>query len=200
MIGSSGGCGVAALQLAKGIGMSRIVGICSSKNKDFCLANGATEIVPCDNPAAMEMFLSKNAGQIDVVCDAASCSGGSGEDHSDNPQVLALLKSSTTATSTCPCVMLNGSTHQKLQAFALQKMLGKTCQKQSMVIRPGGSTQILEMAIRLMDAAKLKPIVDSTHDFTPPGVEEAYDKLHSRRANGKIVISVSQPAESSSPS
>jgi len=32
VIGASGGCGVAALHLAKGMGIKRIVGICSSKN------------------------------------------------------------------------------------------------------------------------------------------------------------------------
>jgi NADPH:quinone reductase-like Zn-dependent oxidoreductase len=58
VIGASGGCGLAAVQLAKAMGVSRIIGICSRKNADFVKAGGATEIVDYTDATAMETFLS----------------------------------------------------------------------------------------------------------------------------------------------
>merc|ERR1711936_211582 len=37
VIGASGGCGIAGVQLAKSLGASEIVGVCSGKNKDMVL-------------------------------------------------------------------------------------------------------------------------------------------------------------------
>ena len=45
IIGASGGCGLASLQLAKVMKASDIVGVCSGKNEAIVRDNGATEVI-----------------------------------------------------------------------------------------------------------------------------------------------------------
>ena len=43
----------------------------------------------------------------------------------------------------------------------------------------------------MLDSGRIKkPAIDSVHPFTKEGCEQAYQKLKSRRAKGKIVISI----------
>ena len=45
VIGASGGCGIAALQLAKSMGAKKIVAVCSGKNADLVKSHGADEVI-----------------------------------------------------------------------------------------------------------------------------------------------------------
>jgi len=188
VIGASGGCGTAALQLAKGMKISRIIGICSSKNDQFCKDHGATEIVAYDDAAAMESFLKDNAGKIDVIYDAASSSGG-GEDYFGNSQVVGLLKqgkkSVSSSTTTTPYVILNAGLSQWARTFALGK---PTSDPRIGLVMGEHSKEKFSLVLELLGKAKLKPAIDCTLEFTEQGVQEGYDKLHSRRAKGKIVV------------
>ena len=196
VIGSSGGCGLLALQLAKGLGIPRIVGICSQQNADLCQANGATEIVAYDDPTAFESFLNDNGGQLNVIYDTASYSGA-GEDYCDNPRVLALLSAPQGRTSTRKrqYIMLNGSKYQKVKNATLSLGLGISFQK-SMIVLPKFRSEGLTLGVQLLERAKLKPMVDASSSdfaFTKQGVQDAYAKLKSRRSKGKIVITISEP-------
>lgn len=186
VIGASGGCGTTTLQLAKGMGIERIVGICSSKNADLCKANGATEIVPYDDKEAMEKFLYENEGKIEMIYDTASYSGA-GEDYCDNKQVLALLPPKSRHSR---YIQLNGSNTTKVHAVTLGMVLSN---KRSLIVLPSFSGEGMKLGMELMDKAKVKPIVDTSHAFSKEGVVEAYKQLKSRRTKGKIVISISKP-------
>ena len=45
IIGASGGCGISALQLARVLKASDIVGVCSGKNEQIVRENGATDVI-----------------------------------------------------------------------------------------------------------------------------------------------------------
>ncbi len=104
VIGASGGCGIAALQLAKALGASDIVGVCSGSNAAVALAHGAHRVIDYKatslveahssfdlkselNPFPIENKASRD--YFDIVYDAASGSGA-GEDYFDS--AVAVLK------------------------------------------------------------------------------------------------------------
>jgi NADPH:quinone reductase-like Zn-dependent oxidoreductase len=188
VIGASGGCGLMALQLAKGLAIPRVVGICSAKNAELCLANGASEVVPYDDQLKLETFLKDNAGKIDVIYDAASYSGGS-EDYCDNKMVWALLSGERLASS---YIALNGPVSSFFKAATMGKVLGLRLQK-NVVLNPKLDAAYLKLGMEILDKAQLKPVIDSSYELSEPGVQDAYKKLKSRRARGKIVVSVSEP-------
>jgi NADPH:quinone reductase-like Zn-dependent oxidoreductase len=191
VIGASGGCGIAALQLAKGMGIPKIIGICSSKNAQFCKDNGATDIIAYDDNDAVEKFLKEEAGNIDIIYDSATSSGG-GETYSQNEKFLNLLKQPKTsdAATTPSYLTLNGPASHWLRKFTLGK---PTSDPRLCLVLTQHSTEFLELVVELLGKAKLKPVLDCVCEFTENGVSEGYKKLKSRRAKGKIVVKISDP-------
>ena len=57
IIGASGGCGTAAVQLAKLLGAKDIVGVCSGRNGEFVKSLGATDIVDYTKQTIKEFCL-----------------------------------------------------------------------------------------------------------------------------------------------
>merc|ERR1719348_2235898 len=49
VIGASGGCGLAGVHLAKALGAEEVVGVCSGRNKELVLGQGATKVVDYTN-------------------------------------------------------------------------------------------------------------------------------------------------------
>ena len=45
IIGASGGCGLAGVQIARALGAAKIVGVCSGKNREIVLEHGATDVI-----------------------------------------------------------------------------------------------------------------------------------------------------------
>ena len=89
VIGSSGGCGTAALQLARHMGASEVVGVCSSKNADYCIQHGATRVVDYTKQTITDAFANATDDQkFDVIYDCATNSGA-GEDY--KPSAIPLL-------------------------------------------------------------------------------------------------------------
>ena len=86
IIGASGGCGLAGVQLAKALGASEIVGVCSGKNEQVVLDAGATSIVDYKKTT-----LSKACedGHFDQVYD---CATGSGKKENYFNEADALMK------------------------------------------------------------------------------------------------------------
>lgn len=173
VIGASGGCGLAALQLAKAMGVSRIIGICSAKNRDFVDKAGATEIVDYTDAAAMESFLSDNAGKLDCVYDAAT---GSGREEDYVQQSMALLKETTGE-----YVAINGSPDMWIRHLA-----GRMKPHQHLLLCKH-SKQDLETIVSLLNKTGDRPHVN-TFGFTDESVHEGFDLLKSRRTQGKIVF------------
>ena len=60
VIGASGGCGLAALQLAKIMKASDIIGVCSGKNEGIVRENGATDVIDYTKVTSVEAMLRIN--------------------------------------------------------------------------------------------------------------------------------------------
>ena len=91
IIGASGGCGVAGLQLARYFGASEIIGVSSAKNRDLVMREGATGHVDYATTNFADRYGESAAPgeRFHVVYDCASGSGA-GEQYKD--AALACLR------------------------------------------------------------------------------------------------------------
>jgi NADPH:quinone reductase-like Zn-dependent oxidoreductase len=71
VLGASGGAGSAAVQLAKALGASHIVAVCSSKNKEYVKSIGSNHVIPYDENKWSNELMNAN---YDIIFD---CVGGS---------------------------------------------------------------------------------------------------------------------------
>ncbi|KAH9183300.1 hypothetical protein AeNC1_014722 [Aphanomyces euteiches] len=71
VIGASGGCGSAGVQLAKAMVASQVVGVCSKKNEEFVKSLGADRIIDYETQAIDD----GHAKYFDFVLDTATGSG-----------------------------------------------------------------------------------------------------------------------------
>ena len=91
VIGASGGCGLAGVQIAKALGAGRVVGVCSGKNRELVLANGADAVVDYTKENFWDM-----PEKFDLVYDTATNSGGNEE---YKLRVLSVLKTKADSTN-----------------------------------------------------------------------------------------------------
>lgn len=175
VIGASGGCGIAGLQLGKALGVSRIVGICSGKNTDLVKEAGATEVVDYTNESKLKEFFEQNEGVFDCVLDVATGSGG-GEDYWNSS--LPLLKE-TTGQYTA----LNGPPGKWVQALTGMKA------KQETLLMMKPNAKDLELIAKLLGRIEAKPLI-TEYNFNETEVLEGLEKLKSRRTTGKLVFNI----------
>lgn len=116
IIGASGGAGLAAVQLVgQAMGASRITAVCSGKNGDLVMSNGASEFIDYTDSNTMRDFFNNNQGKFDTILDCATSSGG-GEDYTKLS--LPLLKAKG------EYVQLNASPLKMMKALAFHMSLG----------------------------------------------------------------------------
>lgn len=182
VIGASGGCGVAGLQLLKAIGgVSRRVAICSKANEVFVRDMGATEVVDYTNGDELDGFYKDNVGKFDMVYDVATNSGA-GEDYWDRS--IPLLKPSTEDYNGGEYVALNGSSSKWIRALS-----GFEKKRQSLVLcKP--NTNDLELIVSLLNRTGDRPVTNIVL-LDEDGVHQAIGRLKSRRTRGKIVFNIS---------
>jgi len=89
VIGASGGCGLAGIQLAKSFGAAQVVGVCSGRNREIVSRNGADRVVDYTQEQISTLFGSlPDEEKFDVVYDCASGSGAGEEYQADAWKVL----------------------------------------------------------------------------------------------------------------
>lgn len=176
VIGASGGCGMAAVQLAKAMGFQRIVGICSAKNAQLVREAGATQVVDYTDQQELKAFFQENAGKFDLVFDSATGSGG-GEDYTTMSIPLLTEDSGE-------YVQLNGPA-----SVWLRYLTGIGLPKHQHLILTNKNKPDLEEILSLMEKIDAKPVM-TTMPFTEQGVKDGFELLKSRRAKGKIVFDI----------
>lgn len=177
VVGASGGCGVAGVQLCRAVGVGRIVAVCSGKNAGFVREAGATEMVDYTDREGLATFFRDNVGKFDCVLDAATNSG-KGEDYWNAP-TLALLKQDKGIYTA-----LNGSPSKWMRRLTnLEK-------KRQHIIMMETNTPDLETVVRLLDKINARPSIDVV-PFTEEGLADAFQRLKGRRTKGKLVFDVS---------
>lgn len=209
VIGASGGCGIAALQLCRAMAVGRIVAICSGRNADF-VRNAAGEreateeddtgsasttssgssikVVDYTNQEALKSFMEENVGKFDCIVDAATGSGKGEEYWSAS---IPLLKKKTAGGGdgdgkSAPggkYVALNGSAWKWTRA-----MFGMQSEDQVIIMAQPNTTD-LELLPKLLDRINVKPIVIEM-PFTEHGLKDGFDMLKGRRTKGKIVFEI----------
>lgn len=181
IIGASGGCGLAGVQLCKALGVGRIVAICSSRNSELVISHGATEVVDYSKAGELESFFETNQGKFDCVYDVATNSGG-GEDYLNNS--IGLLKRNVTGEIVGEYTALNGSAMKWILAFA-----GRQKEHETIIMKKSSGSD-LELVVQLMDRTGARPVT-KVMAFDEKGVDEGFKLLKSRRTKGKIVFDVS---------
>ena len=190
IIGASGGCGIAGIQLCKAMGVGRIVGICSNDNIDFIKKIGVTEAVSYSNEEDLKSFWKSNEAKFDCVYDAATNSGG-GEDYWTLSQSLLKTNdgngngdgSGNVVDEYCvgEYVALNGPVSKWVRVFS-----GMQKDHQSIMLMKSNAADLKLITI-LLDKVGKKPIINAM-PFTEDGFEDAFKLLKSRRTKGKIVF------------
>eukprot|EP00756_Hemistasia_phaeocysticola_P022409 Hpha_TRINITY_DN15833_c2_g8::TRINITY_DN15833_c2_g8_i1::g.187350::m.187350 len=178
VIGASGGCGLAAVQLAKQLEAGAIVAICSGRNAELCTSHGATEILDYTKPGFRETYASASEeDKFDIVYDAATGSGG-GEDY--KAWSLERLRKGG------QYVAINGGGWDWLRMFTIG------LPKDQHLFLTDMNTADLDRLTGLVAAGgAVKPLISSTVQLDgQAAVDEAFGQLKSRRTTGKIVFTV----------
>jgi len=201
IIGASGGCGIAALQLAKSMGAGHIAAVCSGRNSDLVRSHGADEVIDYTKHNVVNYFRgSSEDGEIgedkkfDVIYDAASNSGA-GEDYKPCSAQLLRQTDGESGKRHGQYVAINGGIEMWLRLFTIGQ------KKNQHLFLTNTNTSDLNILSNLTDSGwigregsqdKLSPIVAQLFSFCPENVEKGVALLKSRRAAGKIVFDMSQ--------
>ncbi len=182
IIGASGGCGIAGVQLANAMGASRIVGICSGKNFEFVRGTSGIEsvegleLIDYTDSDALKKFREENVGKFDCIYDTATGSG-KGEDYV--PSMIPLLKEKTGE-----YVQINGP-----PSTWARHAMGKMKPQRTMILTSGKSKSALEEIVSLLNISNARPHLD-VKSFDENGVKDGIEQLKGRRTIGKIVFNM----------
>jgi len=182
VIGASGGCGIAALQLAKALGAGEVVAICSGANKELCILAGADRVVDYKTDLASNSLQDIfGPAYFDVIYDCATNSGG-GENY--KAMGLAVLKQGRIM------VAINGFAMDWIKSLLCG---GGRSHKLHLTKADGNPADLAYIA-----SANLKPVLHQGFDglqMTEQNVLNGFELLKSRRTRGKIVFTVQAQAQ-----
>ncbi len=180
IIGASGGCGLAGVQLCAAMGVGRIVGICSETNREFVTRHGVTEVVNYQDADALKAFFQANRGKFDCVYDTATYSGGGADYWKDS---IGLLKRDSDDKIIGEYTSLNGPPNKWIRAMAGAQSKNETI----VMMEPNGSE--LTEVVEWMDKTKVRPVTN-IFPFDEEGIQKGFKLLKSRRTKGKIVFDI----------
>jgi NADPH:quinone reductase-like Zn-dependent oxidoreductase len=175
IIGASGGCGTAGLDLASAMKATPIVAVCSAANIDLVKQLGATSVVDYSDAAAYEAFKSSSTSKFDLVYDCASGSGKN-EWYLDDARRNFLKPGGK-------IVAINGGAWQWIRA--LTKLQSKELQ---LMLTDQNGTDLEALLVLLgNNSNNFRPTIDSTYPLTSKGIALGFERQKSRHARGKIV-------------
>ncbi|TVY61399.1 putative zinc-binding oxidoreductase [Fusarium oxysporum f. sp. cubense] len=168
----AGGVGSWAVQLAREARAAAVVAVVGPKNFDFVRELGATEIIDYTKESSGD-WVAKDAGsrEFDLVFD---CIGGP-----SLSQAWYAVRDGGSLISVCGVPEDSRPQEVKKEVrslFFVITSLGKD----------------LDVITGLLEAGKLKPSIDSVVGFNE--FAEAWDKVESGRARGKVIVKVSDEA------
>ncbi|KAH7140019.1 hypothetical protein B0J13DRAFT_558791 [Dactylonectria estremocensis] len=168
----AGGVGSWAVQLARAAGAAATVAVVGTKNIAFAQQLGATETIDYTKQAIGDWVKEDPASrEVDLVFD---CIGGT-----SLAQSWYAVKDGGSLVSVC-----------SLPEKSRPEDVKKKVDSQWFVIAPLGTD--LAVITGLIEAGALKPNIDSVVGFD--GFADAWDKVESGRARGKVVVKISDEA------
>ena len=191
VVGASGGCGLTGIQLARSLvgSLGKVAAICGTQNMDFIKSFNVCDIVA--DYRTPELLLGKTSplhtlNGIDILYDTVSSSNSK-----DTLNGVSYDKAlSSFLTTSIRTVAINGSISRWLNALIWKRQENNF----NLVLCNKNSKQLQEIA-EFVDTKKLKTVIDSVFPFSNQGCNQAYEKLISRRAVGKIVIDIANGYE-----
>jgi NADPH:quinone reductase-like Zn-dependent oxidoreductase len=195
VIGSSGGTGHIALQIARCLGAKQITGICSNRNIDFCRTCGAAEVIDYSKgtKAMLDDLLQSPHKPFHIVMDCVS-SADPRDMIMDYPN---LLQDPTNAkqllTDDFIYRRLGGPSVDWIRA-GLEHTTGikfwPNCHDKLFWIRLPRSANELQIIKEWVEEGKVLPKVAAAYDFSETGISKAFDDLISRRIQGKCIVKI----------
>ncbi|KAG2224346.1 hypothetical protein INT45_006746 [Circinella minor] len=187
VIGASGGVGTYAIQYAKTIPETEVIGICSAKNVELVRSLGADRVVDYTSKGAMDILVKNETETFDLIVD---CIGG--EDYYN--QLVGLLKKKGVYSTAVGPIIHNGSekvglfTAAKLgTTVALRKLFGYRSY-QVVIFLPWKK---LESDLApLLANGNIKTVLRDDQIFDLKDGVLAHKKIESHRSVGKVVIRV----------
>ena len=197
IIGASGGCGIAALQLAKSMDAGHIAAVCSGRNAELVTSHGADEVIDYTQHNVVNYFRGnsengeiKEAHKFDVIYDAASGSGA-GEDYKPCSAQLLCKDDEATNRKHGQYVAINGGIDVWLRQFTIGQ------KKNQHLLLTNTNTADLNILSNLADNGwsdpkgehnKISPLVAQLFPFNAENVSKGFEHLKSRRVVGKVVF------------
>ena len=185
IIGASGGCGIFGVQLSKILGANFIVGVCSSKNKNFVLENGANAVIEYNKENYIE-DLNKLNIKFDLIYDTID-SKSIKEDYYNI--FKGYLKENEGF-----YISINGKGPFKTFTNLIKTLIGKQNKNSKIkffLLLYGRYVKDLEILLKYVNEGKLKPNLN-IFEFNKDSVQKGIDLLASHRTTGKIVFEINK--------
>lgn len=169
--GASGGIGTFTVQIAKSFG-TNVTGVCSTRNLDMVRSIGADHVIDY----TQDNF--KQSGQrYDLIIDTVGN--------------LTVADCKRLLNPNGNCVVLGFEDMGRLfQVMVLGTWTSKTGNQKISLINATTNTEDLTFIKHLIEAGKIVPIIDRCYPFSE--IPEALRYLGTRRARGKVVISLNK--------
>lgn len=166
--GASGGVGTFAVQIAKALGAT-VTAVCSSAKLAQALELGADEVVDYT-----QQDISKTSQQYDLILDVAA--------YRPAGEYKAILKPQGRY------VLVGGSFGKIVQMMLQGALMSRAGGQQFSVLMAKANAQDLSFLKDLIEAGKLKPVVEKVYGFEQ--IPEAMRYLGEGHAKGKLVVNV----------
>ena len=195
IIGASGGCGTAGIQCARAIvgPTGFVAGVCSGGSAKLVRELGTDATFDYHNEEIMAAL--KAVEPFDVIYDTVSSGGEKGDDFHGIPYATAFrpfLKEKRGC-----IVAINGTVLQWLGAIFCDTILQRRCCSSSgrnghgggyALIMQNHSSKDLNLIRTWAEDKQLRAIIDGVFPFTAEGCANAFARVKSRRAKGKVVL------------
>ena len=172
IIGASGGVGTFAVQIAKDLG-AHVTGVCSTRNLEMVRSLGADEVIDYTR-----QDFAEGSAKYDVIFQLGGMHSPSYCRRALTPQGRLVLSSGDSDG------VWIGPMDRILKAAVLSPFVSQTL----VVLDVKRSKADLETLAELIDAGKLKPVIDRTYSLEE--VSEAVRYVEQGHAQGKVLIGI----------
>lgn len=190
VVGASGGVGSYGVQIAKAINAENtVVGICSGKNAAFVRSLGADVVVDYKDELAYKEFIeTTEKGSFDIVFD---CVGG--DDYFGRLDPL-LKKNGVYSSAVGPVEHVYSSSVGLSTVFSMMAKVGYkkifAPHRYEMVGALPHKEFPTKIAPLFTNKKIVGPLYNASSIFPLKDIHQAYEKINSHRAVGKIILSI----------
>ena len=189
IVGGSGGCGGAGVQLARILGAATVTAICSESNRGMVEKLGADAVCCYGKGDADLLSQLTPLGPFDVIYDTVTSP--------NDPDYGTLLSPLQTEKGTL--VAINGGGGDWMRALA-GNLFGCSLHrnKYKLILKKSSGAELAELGKWALEG-KLSVPIDMEAEWSEAGVRAAYERLASRRSKGKVVLRIDRATQPPAP-